>query len=123
MKLFQIEDTVYDKHITVPSYKVNEVPVYEEWDDCNYRTHRIVKRKRIEGTFTMFFNTIDEFNEFFRYLDKYTEPEGWIRCYTYINNLNTVKYSRFYIDVEPANTKPFFGIKEYDGFDVTIKEV
>lgn len=122
MELFKIGGKDFTRHIVAPSYTVNQQDVYTEWEDANFVKHHVVTRKRISGNFTMLF--VDK-NEFFTFLDTLQNTknvEGYNPAIMYVNNLHIVKNADFYISISPANTLPFFGVKQYDGFDVTIEE-
>ena len=65
----------------------------------------------------------DEFQEFFNNYQELRLKSGLIQITVYVNNLNTIKTISADIEMDPANTIPYMnGGKEYDGFDVTIKE-
>lgn len=125
--LFKLHEyTIYDytKNIVVPSYKVNEQYVYNEWTDSNYKVHRDPHRKKVSGSFTLKFFDKNEFDDFFVHLNTSKELDGSNLCTFYVNNINDVVTDYYHIDIEPENTKPFIGTAhEYEGFEVSIEEV
>lgn len=123
MELFKIDTIDYTNRIVVPSYKVSDMPVSTEWTDSNWTTHRITHARKASGTFTLKFQSPEEFQNFMTIVNSLTRKDGTIRCSLYMNNLNGVKEDIFvYLDFDAANTMPYMGTKDYDGFDVTVKE-
>ena len=111
------------EHIVVPSYKVNNKPMYVEWSDGDHIMHRDVQRYFLEGTFTLFFNDTTEYTSF---LDFYNGAvvDGYVQAYVYGNNNHTLKLTNVFMDFHDdlADEMPFMGVKEIDGIEVTIRE-
>lgn len=56
--LATIGGTNITKYIIKDSYEINNEPVYEAWQDGNFREHRIYTRNKIIGKFdVIFFDT------------------------------------------------------------------
>jgi len=53
--LATIGETDITKYIIKDSYDINSEPVYQSWQDGNFREHRIYTRDRIEGDFEVIF--------------------------------------------------------------------
>ena len=53
--LATIGGTNITKYIIKDSYDINSEPVYQSWQDGNFREHRIYTRNRIEGDFEVIF--------------------------------------------------------------------
>ena len=53
--LATIGGTDITKYIIKNSYDINSEPVYQSWQDGNFREHRIYTRNRIEGDFEVIF--------------------------------------------------------------------
>lgn len=123
MELFRIDNNDYTNFITVPSYAVNNVPEMYEWTDANYRKHRIKKREKVKGTFTLKFPSLSDFSRFRDDVLEHKNNDETVPAYAYVNNENTVVYRNFYIDFAPANEMPFYGVKETDGIAITIEEI
>lgn len=123
MELFMIGDNDYTQYITVPSYKVNYAPVYNTWTDANYITHRDTLRYKVSGSFKMLFNTEEELNQFLD--DIYNNEDasgGYIPIKVYVNNLSNQQDIDAYISFTLANDKPYYGVKEHEGFEVKVEE-
>lgn len=114
----------FTKNISLGSWKVNEFPVYSEWEDYAKIKHKHHHRDRVSGSFKLFFNKVEEWEEFLRIINENTNKAGYIQAQVFINNKNIFtdpKY--FFIEFDPSNYKPHmkFG-KSYDGIDITIEE-
>lgn len=127
MELFTIDGTDFTQFITAPSYKVSRQDVYDEWEDGNRKKHKYIVRSQIKGTFTMKFNDPAEFDKFCKAVEEHKvtsgEYSGSVLASFYLVKQNIVSTSYVFIDFDPADTKPFMGTKDFEGFDVTIEEV
>ena len=116
----------------------------EDWDDADYRTHRIVTRRKITGKFEMIFPTITRQKEFFYLLDRSKELNGEGNAYVdlrvMVNNVLDVKKNatlsdiadtqcinyqgRFFIKIDNnAWVQPIYGhYDKYSPLSVTIQE-
>lgn len=126
-QLFFINNTDFTPFITVPSYKVSEFDESEDWEDGNKRKHTYIVRTRIKGTFTLKFQTPEQFNNFFSVVEtnKIRSGEYSGACLTtlFVNNKNAVRSAYIRINADPADTLPLFNGGDYDGFEVTVEEV
>lgn len=62
--LFTLNNIDYTANIIADSYKINSQPVYESYEDAKGRTHNVLIRNKVSGSFDMFFRTMTEYNEF-----------------------------------------------------------
>lgn len=53
--LASIAGTDITKYIIKDTYDVNTEPVYESWEDANFREHRVYVRDRVIGSFDVVF--------------------------------------------------------------------
>lgn len=127
--LFIINGTDLTSHITVPSYKVSEFPVYEEWKDANKVTHRDVIRYRVQGSFTMYFDTDAEYWDFINLIEENRTLDDYVIATVALNNkkdLNNrepkIVTKSFYISFDPVNNGPLYQRKAHEGMEVTIEE-
>ena len=127
MQLFSINGTDFTEHITVPSYKVNEFDISDDWEDGNRRKHKNIVRTQIKGTFTLKFTEISDFNNFFSVVNtnkiRSGEYSGACLVSLFVQNKNEVKSTYVFISADPADTLPLFSSPSYEGFDVTVEEV
>lgn len=123
MELFMIGEDDFTPYITVPSYKINNVPVYNTWTDANYKQHRDILRYKISGSFKLLFNSETDLN---RFLDDIENMEdvttGTVPVKVYVNNLSRQEEIDAFISFTMANEKPYYGVKEHEGFEVKVEE-
>lgn len=122
MELFKIGDTDLTSNILVPTYKINSHPSYYEWTDANYTKHRDIRRRIIQGDFTIKFVKQEDYFNFITLLENNTEADGSTPVSIYVNNLNKVSETKVFITIDPTNTLPLYGVRKYDGFQVSIEE-
>ncbi len=126
MQLFIINETDFTQFIEVPSYRVNEVDISDDWKDGNYVMHKNIVRSQIKGSFSVKFTNIADFDNFFTVINENKiatgDHSGAVLTSVYVNNKNEVKSAYLFITADPANTKPLFAAPSYDGFEVTIEE-
>ena len=131
MRLFELTNAVgtsiidLTNYIVVPTYKVNNKPHFTEWTDGDLVLHRDVQRYYLEGSFTLLFTDIEDYQNF---LTRYKQAlnatgEGNVYSYVYSNNDHELNFTKVFMDFELANEMPFMGIKEIDGIEVNIREV
>ena len=62
--LVTLGNTDITQYINESSYIMSSEPVYNEWTDANYTTHRDEVRRRVKGSFTLAFVTDTDYNAF-----------------------------------------------------------
>lgn len=122
MELFIVNDVDYTNHILVPSYKVQSNPVTKEWEDATYTKHTDLLRWRVEGSFTIYFDDIQEFHDFLDNLNNSREVDNYIPAVVYDNRTHSQKTSKFNINIAIVNNLPYYQRKQHDGYAVTIEE-
>ena len=84
----------FTQFITVPSWKVNEVDVTEDWEDGNRELHQYIVRTQVVGTFTLKFFKEADFHRFFEVLNtnKITtgKNSGAVLATVYLQNKNAM---------------------------------
>lgn len=110
------------EHITVPSYKVNLVDGYDEWTDNNKTTHRDITSQKAQGSFSVHFETLEEFQTFVLVLKNYKKQNGSYDCTVFCNNTLTTITVEMFIDCELTNVMPYIGAKDYDAIDITVTQ-
>lgn len=139
--LYTIDYEDFTDCIKLPSYDVNSEDVNEDWEDADYRTHRIIARRKVNGKFEMIFPTIERQKEFFYLLDRSKELNGdgnaYVDLEVHLNNVLDVKKnvglnvtqcinyrSKFFIKID-NNTwvQPIYGhYDKYSPLSITIQE-
>lgn len=123
-KLFIITGNNLDltNRILVPTYKVSRQPKYESWEDSNWVDRRDIVRRVAKGTFTLKFDTISEYENFVDAVEQNTKNDGSVNVKLYLNKTHEMVTTDVYIDFEPVNDLPFYGVRDHDGIEVTIQE-
>lgn len=129
MKLFVITDLsgreVLDltQRIELGTYQVNKQWQYEEWEDSNYTKHKERTCRKGIGSFTLKFFSIDEYREFVTAIENNTRSDGSTQVRVYYNNLMNTDVANMFIDFEPKNDLPSYGVRaDYEGIDITVEE-
>lgn len=120
--LFKLNNHDYTGHIVADTFKVNNSPIYESYEDAKGRTHNVKIRDKVKGTFDLFFKTMTEYNTF---LEDYTTSRSALNnthtIYLKPNNFTDGNYDCF-VSFEP--TRKLNGVySEYIGvFTLNIEE-
>jgi hypothetical protein len=120
--MFKVANTDYSTRIPGEQYAVRSVKQYDGWTDANGREHRSVFRECIEGTFTMHFVDIAEFDAFCAYVESQSNYDSSVPCTVWVNNKNAAIQSDFFLDF---NATRYIGPAMNDLVEtvkVTIKE-
>lgn len=124
--LFKIGNTDFTSCIVAPTYKVNQVPDYDEWIDANRRKHRNIVRHTIKGTFTMKFASGQQYQTFLNALNtarsNNSDGDEAFDAELFVMNLNRSFTKTVYLSWDPNDFLPFVNRASYDGFEVTIEE-
>ncbi len=121
--LVSIDGNDVTKHILTSSYNVNALPVYSQWEDANFITHREIHRYKIQGKFELKF-PYDEgkaYSEFIQLLKENTNA-GVVLLTVFINNENVFRTIEAYYDMAPTMQKSING-KSYNSFWFKVEEV
>lgn len=127
--------------IKLPSYDVNSEDVNEDWEDADYKTHRIAVRKKVNGKFEMIFPTMTRYKEFLNYIELSKQLNGdgiaYVELRLQVNNIldiqpmldisqtKCVNYiGKFFIKIDNnAWIQPIFGhYDKYSPLSITIQE-
>lgn len=120
--LFCIGENDYTKYITVPSYKVNRSPVSIEWEDCNYVKHKVIKRWKVAGTFSLYFDDIESYKSFINDVNENTSGTDDINLTVYLNDCFEIYHGKFFLQMDLQNDMPFLGCHSHDTLSITIEE-
>lgn len=64
MIMFKINKKDYSSNVLADSYVMSRQDVYKAWEDGNGVENRQVVRKRVSGSFSMFFKDMSEYENF-----------------------------------------------------------
>lgn len=125
-QLFKMGAYDLTEHIVVPTYKVNDLPEYEEWKDANYTIHREIVRTKIQGSFTVKFSSLSEYEEFLQAVENNTVDDGSTSATVYSHNKvhddqGIVRTTYVFMDFDPVDALPVQGSDD-SSFEITITE-
>jgi len=110
-------------YIQVPTYKINDVPLGDSWQDSNWYSHDDIVRYKAKGTCTVWFDDVNTFESFADFIETNKAADGYIKATLYLNKKHTTKANiDIKIDWEPQNDLPFYGRKQHEGYELTIEE-
>lgn len=122
MELFILNDVDYTNHILVPSYKVQKEPVTKTWEDATYKIHADVVRWRMQGSFTIYFDSNEELNDFLTNLRNCRGLDNYTDATLFDNESREQVVSRYKFKISLVNNVPYFGVKKHDGYEVQVEE-
>lgn len=102
---FKIDTTDITAYIDVQSYAVNREDVFEEWEDGNWITHRVIARTRYTGSFQAGFASAADFSAFMTLLSTKKNADGYYPVTAYINNTGTTETFNAFLDVANDDDK------------------
>lgn len=124
MAIFKVGNIDYSNRVIAGSYNVQTKPVYTSWNDANGVEHRQLVRatKRTEGTFDMFFKSIDDYNAFVSQIDTVQLPDLTVPCTVKSNTTNAEVVSFFFVDFSPVRNRKGNWEDYMEKFTVSVKE-
>lgn len=120
--MFKIKDNDYSTRVIGESYAVRTVKQYDGWTDANGREHRSVYRERIEGTFTMQFADITEYDAFCAYVEANCDYDSSLPCTVWVNNQNASCQGHFFVDYNAVRFIDPKGDDMVERIKITITE-
>lgn len=120
--LLVINGVNFTENIVFGTWKVIDEPMYEQWTDGNYITHKQLKRNKINGQFNVQFYDIESYERFFTTLNENTTRDGYIPAIVYSNNTMVSRAANVFISCDPANTIGGIGTNKDKEISVSIEE-
>lgn len=120
--VFTVNDVDFSDHVLAGTFEISDVPIYTEWTDANGRDHREVYRKRLQGSFDMYFRTVTEFEEFNQAYKTARRDSGLTTITIMNNSTNQVEQKDVYIDFSPIRNRRDDWEDYYEQFTVDVKE-
>lgn len=109
--------------IVLNSYGISSQPVYKKWSDGNGHDRRAVKRRRLEGSFSVKFFSPSDYHAFLAAIEgQRVEGTDYISVIAYDNKSRTVKTINAYIDYEPVNVEPSIGWSFNEEIEIKVTE-
>lgn len=102
---------------------VNRIDVYKTYEDANNATHRRFLRKKVSGTFQMFFKYMEDYADFVELIEDNRNASTFaVGCTAYDNYTGELYTIDAFIDFTPTITQDA-GLREYmQVLDITIEE-
>lgn len=119
---FTVNQTDCSANVIAGTYNVNNKPVYKEWDDADYVTHKRKLRDRVEGSFDMFFRSASDYSAFLTTLASATS-DGKTALTVSVNNTQSDKTGNFYVTHESVRDVDGSWTDYIDRFTLNILEV
>ena len=109
--------------IMAPTYKVDDSPLGDSWQDSNWLSHTEVVRYKAKGSCTVWFDDPNDFEAFSSFIETNKGADEFIKATLYLNKKRAQKSNiDIMIQWEPVNDLPFYGVKQHDGYELTIEE-
>lgn len=105
-----------------PGYKVNLEDGYDSWTDSNFTVHRNLAYQKINGTFTLWFETVEQFQTFLVVMNEVRKQDGSYPCTAYCVNKLESYTTDLFVDFDPTNVMPLIETKQYDGLEITVSQ-
>ena len=120
--VFTVNDIDFSDHVLAGTFEISDTPIYTEWTDANGRDHREVYRKRLQGSFDMYFRTVTEFEEFNQAYKTARRDSGLTTITIMNNSTNQVEQKDVYLDFSPIRNRRDDWEDYYEQFTVDVKE-
>lgn len=98
---FKVNTTDCSANVIAGTYKVNNVPVYKEWEDADHITRKKKLRDKVVGSLDMFFRSAADYSAFLATLASATANEQTTLTVSVINT-QSEKTGYFYVTHDPA---------------------
>lgn len=123
--IFKLNTVDYSSHVVAESYAVNFVDVYDEWTDGGQIKHKDVIRRKLSGTFQMYFKTTDSLQTFLTALANCKTTSNTYPVVLKANNdtVASLQSSKnVFLDFVPVRKRDAKGSDVFDVFEVTVEE-
>ena len=120
--MFKVGNTDYSNHVISGTYQVQNVELYVAWTDGNYVEHRHKTREQMQGTFDVFFKTIDEYKAFCADVKANKKLDLSVPCVLFDNMTDTEKTCDCFVEFQPTRRRNDMWQDEIEVFEVKVKE-
>lgn len=124
MAVFKIEESDFSGHMIAGTYSVIRRPVYSTWNDGNGNSHRQLKRYKMQGSFDMFFRTMEEYQDFINAIEssKTANVNSYVAATLTDNMSNEDIEGYFYLDFSPLRNRDAKWNDYMQAFTVNVEE-
>ena len=120
--LFSIGTTDYTRKIRQGTYTINAYDVYKEWQDANCDIHRSILKRRVSGSFTMYFGNQEVYQTFLNDLEAVRNNDGSFTVGLMVNNEHTfIGGADMFIDFRPTREQKILGEAWYPELEISIQ--
>lgn len=122
--IFKLGTTDWSWCVVAENYNVNYENVYNEWTDGGQVKHRDVIRRRLQGTFLMYFPTESDLQDFISNLNMIERENHTYLVYLKNNNddIEDLTSTYMFIDYKPVRRRSPSGEDVFDTIEVTVEE-
>ena len=122
MQLLVINEIDVTRFINESSYIMNSTPVYEEWTDANYKTHRSEYRRRVKGSFDLCFITLEQYDDFIALLKSALNKNLLTATFYVGGDVNNYQELNVYYTLENVKTASISSKNVFNKVKMTIEE-
>jgi len=109
--------------IVLNTYNVSSQPVFKKWDDGNGRERRAIKRRRMEGSFSVKFFNPSDYQAFLAAIEgERVTGFDYVPVIAYDNKSRSVKTINAYLDYEPLEIEPSIGWSFNEEIEIKVTE-
>lgn len=122
--IFTMADVDWSAHVVAESYAVNYVSIFDEWVDAGQKKHKDVIRRKLQGTFQMYFADGDELQAFLTAWKNCRTADSTYPVSLKANNDDVAVRTghHVYMDFAPVRKRNAAFDDTFEIFEVTIEE-
>lgn len=111
-------------HVIAGTYAVQNNNIYAAWTDGNGSNHRQLKREKMQGSFDMFFRTMEEYETFMAAIkaSQETNFNTYVSATLTDNLSNEDVESNYYFDYAPIRNRDADWRDYLEKFTVNVEE-
>lgn len=122
MQLFIIDGKDFTPYIDADAYAVDRKDEYEEWQDGNWISHRIISRTRVSGSFQIGFSHEEDRDSFLEALAAARKQGGYYLAAVYVNNVDEIVAADIYMEITNITKRDVVNNRMWSVFSVKIEE-
>lgn len=112
----------FNQFVVVGTYDVNRQYMYSTWEDLYHKEHRSDIRRRVVGTFDVYFKNETDYIKFVDRAYREVETDGTVQIKCSVNNSYDTFEGRVYLEYAPVRSRTSKGVDYMEQFTVTIEE-
>lgn len=123
--IFKLNTVDYSSHVVAESYAVNYIDIYDEWTDGGQIKHKDVIRRKLSGTFQMYFKSDTDLQTFLTALTNCKTTSNTYPVTMKANNdtVASLQSSKnVFLDFAPVRKRDATWADTFEVFDVTVEE-